>query len=211
MKITAVTCTYERPQAFALCERYIARQTRAPDQWLVLDGPEPMGTKLLNAIKGGKIEGDGVVVWEDDDYYTPGWIKWCAAYLERYAIVGQGKALYYHVGRRWWSNCGNTRHASLCQTAFRRDLLECVINVIESYDNQFFDTRIWRLDRSKYLHLPQEHERMVIGIKGMPGRLGYSQEHANVTPPGAHADPALFDLWRMIGEDASAYAPFYRK
>ena len=210
MKLTALTCTYNRPVAFALCEKYLKRQTRQPDQWLILDGPEPMGTKVLNAIESGKIEGDAIVVVEDDDYYFPTWLEWCEKYLSKgYEIVGQGNALYYQVAWRWYSNCQNVRHASLCQTAFSKSMLEPLVNIIKSYDNQFFDTRLWRLERSKYLHLPKDGERLVIGMKGLPGTKGYSGEHSQINPKGTTPDRRLKVLREIMGEDAENYRPFY--
>ena len=209
MKLTSLTCTYQRPKAFALCERYMARQTRQPDQWLVLDGPEPMRKKVLAAVAGGKVEGDAIVFFEDDDWVAPTWLEWCERQLARgFDIVGQGNALYYHARRRWWSECRNNRHASLCQTAIARTLFEPLCNLIPAYDNEFFDTRLWRIDANRYLHLPNDGERLVIGMKGMPGKPGYSGEHRNTDPPGVHSDPALLKLWKLIGEDALNYEQF---
>jgi hypothetical protein len=211
VKLTAVTATWQRPEAMALCRKYVERQSRQPDQWLILDGPGRMGDKLLTAFASGAVEGDALVFVEDDDYYFPGWFRWCERHLERgYDIVGQGNALYYNVRHRWWSNCANTRHASLCQTAISCRLLEpaCACNIIKAYDNQFFDTRIWRLNVNKYLHLAQDGERMAIGIKGMPGTAGYSAEHKQELPPLAHADPSLLKLWQLIGAEAKNYAAF---
>lgn len=210
MKITAITATYQRPQAYELCKRYMASQTRQPDQWLVLDGPEPMGQKLLGCVRSGVIEGDAIVIWEDDDLYLPDWIEWCEAQLNKgYSIVGEGLAIYYNVRRRWMSNCLNTRHASLCQTAFTRDLLPALDNIIESFDNQFFDTRLWRLNVNKHLYLPKDGIRRVIGMKGMPGTKGYSAEHSQVCPPGTVADPSLYHLWNLVGPYAGNYSDFY--
>lgn len=212
MKITALTCTYQRPEAFELCKKWMARQTRQPDQWLILDGPEPMREKVVQAIEKNLIEGDAVVFWEDDDFYKATWIEWCEKYLSKYEIVGQGLALYYHVGRRWWSCCGNTRHASLCQTAIQRSMLKPLAILIKAFDNQFFDTRLWRLERTRYLHLPTtEPERLVIGMKGLSGTVGYSHEHKTVIPPKVNLDPALVKLWSLMAKDATNYSKFYLK
>ena len=84
MKLTAITCTTPaRAEALELCKEYVARQTRQPDQWLILDGPEPMQNKLADAISGGKVEGDYVVFAEDDDWFSPHWFKWCEDRLAR--------------------------------------------------------------------------------------------------------------------------------
>jgi len=216
MKLTAITCTYQRPAALELCRRYMARQTRKPDQWLILDGPEPMQQKILAAIEGGKIEGDAVVFFEDDDHYKPGWIAWCEKHIARgYDLVGEGMAVYYNVRYRWWSECSNGHHAALCQTACNRDFLETFANCIRSFDSAFIDTRIWQVECSKYLFMPRTpEERQVHGIKGIVGAngaTGYSSEHRDAMPRGVHADPSLMQLFRWIGDDASNYSQFKAK
>lgn len=209
MKITAITATYQRTEAFALCQRYMEAQTRQPNQWLVLAGPEPMPQKVLSAIEEGQVKGDAIVFFEDDDFYAPTWIEWCATQLEKFDLVGEGLAVYYNVRRRWWSECRNVRHASLAQTAITRELFEPLCNIIRGFDSPFFDTRLWQLDCSKFLALPGiAHERRVVGIKGMPGTTGYSAEHRQDHPPGVHADPSLLQLWKLIGPAAASYAKF---
>lgn len=37
MSITAITCTGDRPAPFSLCVGYMARQTRRPDRWIIVD------------------------------------------------------------------------------------------------------------------------------------------------------------------------------
>lgn len=212
MKITAITCTFNRPEAMALCTKYVERQTRKPDQWLILDGPEPMPQKILSAIEGGRIEGDVIAFMEDDDFFRADWLEWVTGGIERgYEIIGEGHAVYYQVRHRWWSECRNVRHAALVQTAIHRDLLEETANVIRSYKSPFFDTRLWQLDANKFLALPETNkDRRVVGIKGMYGAAGYSGEHAAVLPEGTHPDPSMIQLWRWIGPDANAYLNFKR-
>lgn len=213
MKITALTCTYQRPDALELCHRYVARQTRPPDQHLILDGPEPMRIKVLNAIQGDEIEGDIIAFIEDDDLYRADWLEWLEMQFNKgYDMVGEGNAVYYHVGNRWWSECHNVRHAALCQTALTKDMLPVLANVIQAYDSPFFDVRIWQVDCSKRLMLPKTPgDRHVIGIKGIlsAGRVpGYSGEHRDILPAGTNADPSLLQLWRWAGQDAAAYSRF---
>lgn len=213
MKLTAITCTYQRPAAFRLCEAMLKRQTIQPDQWLILDGPDRMQKKVLDAIEAGKIEGDAIAFIEDDDWYRPTWLDFATTKLAKgYELVGEGNAAYYHVRNRWYSHCGNVRHAALCQTALHRDMLEPLANVIKSYDWPFFDVRIWNVECQKYLFLPKTSaERHVVGIKGILGegaKFGYSGEHRDVLPKGTRSDPAMMELWKWIGPDAKNYATF---
>lgn len=213
MKLTAVTCT--TPERWArvgdICTRYLKRQTQQPHQWLVLDGPEPMPAKVLSAIEGGRIEGDGIVFFEDDDWFRSDWLEWCAGGLQRYEVVGEGHAVYYQVRRRWWSECRNVRHAALVQTAVHRDAMENLANVIRSYQSPFFDTRIWQLEADKFLAIPKaDAERRVVGIKGLFDD-GYSGEHRALLPNESRADPSMLHLFRWVGDDAEAYLPFYER
>ena len=210
MKLTALTCTYNRPEAFSLCEKYVARQTRQPDQWLVLDGPEPMHVKVADAIRDGKIEGDAILWTEDDDWISTRWFEWCEKRLDKgFELVGQGMAFYYNVNHRWWSNCNNVRHASLCQTAMRSSLLPHTWNIIHDFGCPWIDVQLWNIECNKYLHLPKDGEYLVVGIKGMPGTKGYSREHRQVNYEGNEKDLDLAKLRSQIGDDADLYAPFY--
>jgi glycosyltransferase involved in cell wall biosynthesis len=96
MKITVITPTGGRPNAFEYCEKLIARQTRKPDQWIVVDDFEiptectmnqhlirrtpywkPWENTLqLNLIEGLKaVKGDIVLIMEDDDWYHRKYIE----------------------------------------------------------------------------------------------------------------------------------------
>lgn len=214
MTVTAITATYQRPEAMALCTRYLKRQTRQPDQWLVLDGPDPMAKKVLRAIEDGQIEGEVVAFVEDDDHFRADWLEWCEAGIRSgYEMVGEGNAVYYQIRHRWHSACLNVRHAALVQTAVHRDMLETIANVIRSYPSPWFDTRIWRLDAGKFLATPESPaERRVVGIKGMYASgagKGYSGEHVGFHPPESRSDPAAIKLFEWLGEDAVHYLPFY--
>lgn len=231
MKLTAFTAHFDRPAAWPLCETYLERQTRQPDQWLILDSsPNPitprlpcdylhrpdlpkMQDKVVYAIENNLIKGDAVVFWENDDWYRNDWLAWCEKQMERgYEIAGEGNIAYYNVKSRWWSECGNARHAALCQTVVHRDFLPTVANCIKSFDSAFFDLRIWQVEASKYLFMPRcPEERHLVGIKGIVGAngsTGYSGEHRDVMPKGNHPDPALMQLFRWIGQDAADYSQF---
>jgi len=102
--IIAITCTGARPEAFALCEKYMARQTVQPDQWLVVDDcapatkctmgqtvirPEPRwpefpepNTQHRNMMAAvdylrrlGVALTDQIIFFEDDDWYRSDYIE----------------------------------------------------------------------------------------------------------------------------------------
>lgn len=227
MKLTTITCTGDRPEAFALCEKYLASQTVQPAQMLVLDdgevptictlgqqyiyvphlrGKGSMVQKLRLALVGNLIKGDALVFWEDDDAYAPIWLEWCASKLAQFDLVGEGRAIYYNVQKRWWFEHANMQHASLCSTAMTRTMFPSLLRETANTE-PFIDSRIWRYPVRKRVF--DNSPRLVIGIKGMPGRGGYGGGH-KPHDPSERADKDLDFLQTLIGDAGKAYAPFYQ-
>jgi hypothetical protein len=235
MRLTALTCACSRPEAWVLSERYMARQTLKPFQWLVLDEDDPptvctMGQqyvrcpqfkgkrsllqKIEHCISKGLIKGDGLVCWENDDFYAPGWLEFCSQQLQQHALIGEGKAIYYNVRERWFYDIPNMGHASLCSTALRSSMLWVLQSQCDSA-NVFVDARLWQAvgPRSRAVFDPDLHpggKRLVVGIKGMPGRVGYGGGHIT-RDRSAKDDLDLSKLKELIGDDAALYEKFWRK
>ncbi len=235
MTITALTCTADRPEAFALLEKFMARQTVKPTEWIILDdGNVPVvstmgqrhifcpecrgGTSMINKLKlaftPGYITSDIVVIAEDDDYLAPTWIETCAKNLGdgRIDLFGEGRAVYYNVRDRWWFDHANMSHASLCSTAFTKRLYPLVHRLC-SDPNPFIDDRLWKnaSGNRKRLLDPLSHggKRLVVGIKAMPGKVGYGSGHTR-EDRNAKQDPDGAKLRELIGDDAALYEPFWR-
>lgn len=230
MKLTAITTACARPEAWALSESYMKRQTRQPDQWLCLDDDEPktvctMGqtyihnpswkgrgsltAKVRHALKEGLIKGDAVVFWENDDWYAPDYLKAVEKWLETHELVGEGRSIYYNVALRYWYDHPNMGHASLCSTAVRRECFNHLMTATNT-DDPFIDSRLWNIARkSKRVFDPTSHGygRLVLGIKGMPGTGGYGSGHTAKHQTN-NADPQLKKLQSLIGDDALKYERF---
>lgn len=225
--IIAITPTGGRPEAFALCEKYMARQTMQPDEWIVVDDCDPatsctMGqvvirpcsrwnpTKqtqhrnLMAAIDHIKPQQFNVILFEDDDWYAPDYIEKQCGRLHFNELVGEQPARYYHVRYRAARLFAQTRHASLCATAFRSSMLDEFMDLCEQ--RAWLDTTLW----SRYGSRGQlYHDHSVIGIKGMPGREGVSAAHRNIPGPQWMGDPGGDILRQWIGaEDAKVYGRF---
>jgi predicted O-methyltransferase YrrM len=234
MKLTVLTCTRDRHEAFALCEHHVRKQTRQPDQWLVLDdGNTPVkctmgqqyvycpdarqGVSMLNKLKiafaPGIITGEIVVFVEDDDAYHSTWLETCERELSNphVHLFGEGRAYYYNVRERWWFQHANMDHASLCATAIRKELFP-LIKTLAMGRNPFIDTPLWaRVSRHRRkMRDPQkEGKALVIGIKAMPGTLGYSGAHS-VRDRAARDDLGLVKLTELIGTEVSLYEKFWK-
>ena len=224
MKLTILTCTGDRPEAFELCEQWMARQTRQPDQWLVLDdgekparctmgqqhvrcpqfrGKRSLNDKIAFALRSGLIEGDALAFIEDDDWYAPGWLAFCVEKLRGYALIGEGKAIYYNVAGRWWIAHENRAHASLCATAITRALFPVLLAACKA-DHPFIDTVLWTEGKASSRVFDPSPAYLTLGMKSLPGRKGYGNGHLQ-EEPRKKFDRNLVKLRELIGDDAECY------
>lgn len=231
MSVSLITPTADRPVAFALCERFIARQTRKPDEWIVADGgqqtgaPSTMGQKhihepgppgvenfarnLLNGIHAAT--GDVIIFVEDDDAYLPKHLESLVTALARSPealAAGDDRQHYYNVARRCWRAFDNIG-ASLCQTAIRREALPA----FEAAVRQCLERKVYGIDTTFWRSLPRERWAIVrsgtcVGIKGLPGQIGLGIGHR--PGEGWHADSELIKLREWIGNDVEIYRGFGR-
>ncbi len=224
--LTLLTATGARPAAWALCERWMARQDyEGPVRWIIVDdGPEPQpvtfrregwqlvlvrpsphwapgqNTQARNLLKGLAAVGpdERLVIIEDDDWYAPDWLTTVAAELEHAELVGEHRARYYNVEQRRGRQLANTGHASLCSTAMRGAALRDFGDACRSRP-KFIDLELWRRPRDRRLF----GGHRVVGIKGLPGRGGIGMGH---DPDFKGADDASGDLLRhWVGADAEVY------
>jgi hypothetical protein len=238
MKITAVTATHNRPEAFALCERHVSKQKLQPFQWIVLDdgkypavptmgqdyiyepswaGRSSLPNKMAAIVSRNLVRGDMVIFVEDDDYYAPDWFEVCHRGVQSVQLFGEGRALYYNVRSRWWQRHDNMVHASLCSTACHRSALPALLTVSETCQqigSPWLDTHFWS-ERSLTRHMidpmttANGFRHRVVGIKGMPGAEGYSMQHRQKVFHTVD-DPDLQNLTQFIGaEEAKLYAEFH--
>lgn len=224
--LTLLTATGARPAAWALCERWMARQDyTGPVRWIIVDdGPEPQpvtfqregwqlvlvrpsphwapgqNTQARNLLKGLAAVGpeERLVIIEDDDWYAPDWLTTVAAELEHAELVGEHRARYYNVEQRRGRQLANTGHASLCSTAMRGSALRDFADACRSRP-KFIDLELWRRPRERRLF----GGHRVVGIKGLPGRGGIGMGHDPDFK--GEADPCGSLLRDWIGADAEVY------
>lgn len=235
MNLTVLTTACHRPEAWALSEKFMARQTVKPMQWIVLDDddqktectmgqdyhhwPECRGRgsltrKIVKAVNSGLIKGDAVVIWENDDAYAQDYLEMVEKWLAEADIAGEGNALYYNVQHRKWFEHKNHQHASFCSTAFRTSVIPLLLKACNT-DDPYVDWRLWNLVQNplkKKVWMPRDHlpgGRLCVGMKGMPGKIGYGTGHTIEWMKGCKPDPDLVKLTQLIGKFAEAYAPFY--
>ena len=222
-KITCITPTGDRVDAFRLTKRWIESQTMQPNQWIVVDdGFEQLPKDLRHGVhyirrKPKKneghtlnanistafphIEGDIILIIEDDDWYGEKYIETMYNHLQSHDLVGEGHARYYHLPTRQYCRVGNVGHASLCQTGFTRKLLPHFEKSIEG--DPYIDMRFWRRYAKGHgflFHDVEDRLRIHCSMKGLLGRKGIGTGHneqSNFYKP----DPCHKMLERWIGKD----------
>jgi hypothetical protein len=224
--LTLLTATGARPEAWALCERWMMAQTYAgPVRWVIVDdGPEPQpitfkrdgwelvlirpapfwqhgqNTQARNLSKGldACMREDVVVFIEDDDHYAPTWLDAVAKHAPRADVVGTPRARYYNLPARIARQLENGQRASLCSTAISGPAIDEMRHILKRAD-KFIDLQLWK--RHKRSHLFAGNH--VTGIKGLPGRGGIGMGHS-ADLRGTH-DPDHRILREWVGTDAEFY------
>lgn len=234
--VSIITCTGHRPEALALCQKFIERQTYAGEiQWIVVrddmdhtpiltkkknltievfQGPRPW-TPEYNTHRGNmevaikKIAGDHVFIMEDDDYYKPNFIEAYVTMLQHVEFVGLSRAKYYHVGLPASKSLANDKHASLSSTAVNKWGIPLLIKAIDSGD-MYMDRALWSYVHEKSRpHALLGGTTLSIGMKGMPGRDGLTPSHRELRDYLIDTDGNKLTEW--IGEDAKLYRKFTKK
>jgi len=202
-KVTVITPTGDRPEALELLRRWIASQTRQPDQWLIVDdgkhrvkprripeatvvrrkprADDPPCTlgKNLEAILA-LVAHDKVLIMEDDDWYGPEYIDTMAALLDAHELVGISGTKYYHPGIPGFREMGRGDHASLSQTGFRKSAIPAVLKAIPGdgvLPDCSVDLRLWKNCHGQGHLIPGDGRQLHCSIKGMPGRPGAGVGH----------------------------------
>jgi hypothetical protein len=225
--LTLLTATGCRPKAWAICEELMRRQDYAGQvKWIIVDDgeipqpvtfkrdgwmvmvvrPEPYwiegsNTQARNLMAGMDLvdEDDRVVIVEDDDCYAPDYLKWAAEMLEVADLVGESFAKYYNIKTRMARPLSNGQHASLCSTAMKGKAIAAFRKELKP-GVKFIDLNLWRnFQGSKLLH----RGNRVVGIKGLPGRMGIGMGHKNDFHGQVDHSGSILRQW--TGANASLY------
>lgn len=141
-----------------------------------------------------------LVIIEDDDWYAPDWLTTVAAELDKAELVGEGWARYYNINTRRARKMLNEKHASLCSTAMRGGAIKRFQYLCEQDGVTFIDADLWKMAGCTN-HLFGGHR--VIGMKGLPGRVGIGMGHSNKMVGHFDQDGSVLRDW--VGDDADVY------
>jgi hypothetical protein len=201
----------------------MARQTYdGKVQWVVVADEDPgeivdsriqlIRTEKRRGISIGRnlragipaVDGEKVLIIEDDDWYGPGYVAEMARRLERQSLVGCSETWHYNVAHSGWRrHKPKPSYACLFQTGFRRELLPLLDKIAKRW--LMIDKRFWRAVPPRQLELFRSVP-LAIGIKGLPGRSGAGQLHDRLRGMAYDPDREVLESW--IGGDAAYYQQF---
>jgi hypothetical protein len=225
--LTLLTATGCRPKAWAICEQLMQAQTyTGPVHWIIVDDgetPQPVqfqregwrltvvrptpywkpgdNTQARNLKAGMEFVEDGakLVALEDDDAYHPQYLEMVDKWLDTADLVGECMARYYNLPNRKYRQLSNMNHASLCSTAMKGAAIDAFARELKP-GVQFIDLNLWKnFTGPRRLY----HTKMVVGIKGLPGRTGIGMGHRAEFGGKIDKDGAVLRQW--LGEAAKLY------
>ena len=233
--VTLITCTGGRPESLARCAKYVARfenPDRLSIHWVVVDDgpfintdalPLPDDRKLMyvrprhrwqpgmNTLAMNLLEAipfvmhDNILFIEDDDWYSPLYMRRQLELLRGAKIVGEQPSRYYHVPSRRW-RVMHGPHASLCQTGIHASLLPLLKSVCELRPD-FVDIRLWNASplRDRAITRRLDDATHCVGMKGLPGRTGIGIGHRPDLGTGWWSDIRDQKLREWLGDGADLY------
>lgn len=229
-RVSLITCTGGRQEAFSLLESHISKQTFKQFEWIVVDdclpvttctmqqkyyrGPdlwEP-GTNTQRAnmnLALEKAQGEFIFVIEDDDYYAPQYLAQMMSCFTNSMAVGLSNSKYYKVDMPGWKTMKNYEHASLSQTAFNKNILPIMKWALHS-GHFYFDIEFWKeLKKRDIAYTLIANSTLSVGIKGMPGRDGLTPSHKD--SKGYMVDTSYTTFKKWLGSATLQYESFLKK
>jgi len=238
-RVAALTCTGGRDRAFHMCKGYVARQSKLPDEWIIVDDclprqtppegawriyPEPAWSKKTghtlarNMIAGleAAMNLDGieiVTIFEDDDWYSPVYLEeMTKALMSRYK---RGVRIVGEMNTIYY----NVRTRTWLQNWHPTHASLCSVtfhvDVLEEVIEIIKTNMIPTIDHQIFLTVDPkkthlETSNLVLGIKGLPDvRVGKSNAHKDISGRFVKDDFSLSSLTAFIGDDADLYAGFF--
>ncbi len=234
--ISIITPTADREFCLSRLSYYLQRQTFIGDiQWVVTDsgsrkyesltcGPnldfsweykylghitKPHKSFCRNMADAlSRVKHNKILVMEDDDWYHPTYVETMFERLNKYQLVGEIPATYYHIKDESYRILPNVDRASMCQMGFTKSVVSIIQHIIKQ-GSAFVDIQLWKYYSSQFKK-QLYNRRLSIGIKGMPGNIGIGIGHR---PTDVHRtkDKNFQKLEEWIGkEDTDFYRSIYK-
>jgi hypothetical protein len=185
----------------------MGRQTRKPDQWIIVDEPTAFKPDLTFRVRKGINQAfengaDVVLIMEDDDWYDPMYIEFMVKSWKlngQPPIFGIGYTLYVHVfAKKYWFSPHKGR-ASLMSTLVTRKGMERFEYPNDNY--VWLDIDLWKGIRGgRTIEPPKYYSVGIKHGKGQCGGVGHNKNFSHY-----RNDPNLNELKKHIKSDIEWY------
>ena len=205
--VTVITCTGDRPEAFALLRKWMNKQTTRPKQWIVVDdGKIPLKDKTgfeyhrrepsdtdyphtlcLNLqVALSYVKYDKILIMEDDDWYSSTYVDYMTHLLEDADLVGFGSLIFYYPSMQKYMQKNTPKQPAFAQTAFRKELIPIIQEICMSASKEYdlcgkglVDAALWH--HSLQLKKKERSVRMTTTLKLRSN--SYLEKGTIVRPP----------------------------
>lgn len=156
--ITVITCTGDRPESFNLLRVWIEKQTRKPNQWIVVDDgktpllpgpgfecyrreptsddfPHTLCQNMLVALE--HVSFDKIIIMEDDDWYHPTYIDYMSQLLDTADLVGFRNLMFYYPSTGKYMVKGSVKQPAFAQTAFKKVITPVVQEICKKASKEW--------------------------------------------------------------------------
>jgi len=161
---------------------------------------------LLGIEEVENYEVELIFIVEDDDYYSPQYLRKMIEGAGGYDLIGEQNTVYYNPVMRRYRYNRNDRHASLFQVAFRPTVIS-LFKTVCKVKQRFVDIILFKMASMYMIKLYDSNQHFAIGIKGLGGRPGIGQGHR--LGMRMEADLSMTELKKLIGEDYVFYKDMY--
>lgn len=208
MNVAVVTPHHDAKRSMFLdrLKLYMARQTRQPDQWIIVDDVVPFKPDLTYRVKLGCQRAvangaDLILIMEDDDWYAPDYIEFMVNGWQRMGkpeLFGIGYTLYCNIMHDlvWFSP--HQGRASLMSTMVTA---KAISNYVWPKDNEIWlDIDLWKKLKGKTVEPTKYYS---VGIKhgiGLCGGVGHNKAFGKYKK-----DAGNNELRKRIGTDYQWY------
>jgi len=180
-----------------LTEHLLPYQTRQPDQVELIDY-EPtsdQNDQHLRLAEGmSRVNGDLVLIMEDNDWYSQGYIQEISSYwqsLGKPSLIGYAETLYYHLKTNRYRKMHHRYRSSLFTTGM-------TLNVAQHTDwhkmDSKIDIRLWQMWSGQTLS--HGFQWSAVGIKhgiGKVGGIGHREDFSKTYDKGAEKLMGIVD------------------
>ena len=166
----------DRELLLSQAKQLLSKQTMQPDEVLIVDfKPTDDNGDITKRYRIGsenlflEKKCDLVLFWEDDDWYSPNYIKkiFTEWVINKPDIIGIGKTIYYHLFTKQYLISYHEKRASACCTAVTKEVLN-IKYPDDSYP--FLDMEVWTQIHNK--SVINEDNFYHVGFKHGIGKTG---------------------------------------